>query len=698
MRTWTCLLLVGLLCPTGLAQADTWLVDAAGTGDFTSIQEAVDAAAPYDRIEILAGSYVEAVDLADKPLDLVGLDGPAMTRIEGVAIGLQAAANPGSSVSGLTITGCEHGAFVHSYSMVTFTDMVFESNDTMDSAGGMAVTDGAFVHVAWSEFLANTAANTAGAVLVMSEGLLYLQETALEDNEASSSGGAVSLMDSATMMTSECVFDGNVAGISGGAIYAESSAALLTGSAFTNNIALDPGGAGGAIAASGSWVDLENGTVMYNEAGMGGGLAAGDGQLQVGNSLIKENTAAESGGGIVGMALQLVILDSTVEGNSVSAADGYGGGAMLMDGEFGAYNTWFSGNSAASGAGLIALGGLVEMWNCRMVENQGGMGIGALGILDAEIWLQNNDFVDNQGSVDHLFITEDTGTSSGALFNTHLVGGVGAAICDESSGGVEIVYNDFWDTTYAFACNHAGLTPQEVGEGNLTHDPEFVAWTADGDLSNDDLHLQAGSASIDAGHPDAGVNDPDGSRSDIGSYGGLASPEDADGDGSTVLGGDCDDDNPDVFPGAPEICDGLDNNCDGEIPEEETFDGDGDGFPECDDCADDDAGVNGDAIEECEDEIDNDCDGLIDMEDPDCQGDDDDDDDATDDDDASDDDDDDDDAGDDDIEIAEGDCKCTVHGADEPNSPTALLLLTALGLGLYNRRRIDILRVSHPHK
>ncbi|HOX42627.1 MAG TPA: MopE-related protein [Myxococcota bacterium] len=87
---------------------------------------------------------------------------------------------------------------------------------------------------------------------------------------------------------------------------------------------------------------------------------------------------------------------------------------------------------------------------------------------------------------------------------------------------------------------------------------------------------------------------------------------DADADGFTRCGGDCDDALAADHPGAEELCDGRDNDCDGDT--DEGFDGDGDGFRTCDDdCEVNDASVFPGAPELC-DGKDNDCDGEIDPE------------------------------------------------------------------------------------
>ncbi len=89
-------------------------------------------------------------------------------------------------------------------------------------------------------------------------------------------------------------------------------------------------------------------------------------------------------------------------------------------------------------------------------------------------------------------------------------------------------------------------------------------------------------------------------------------------DGWMICHGDCDDSDPAVFPGAKELCDGKDTDCDGAIAYVELIDGDEDGWLYCADCDDSDPDLNPGADEICDNGIDDDCDGLIDLYDLGC--------------------------------------------------------------------------------
>ena len=177
------------------------------------------------------------------------------------------------------------------------------------------------------------------------------------------------------------------------------------------------------------------------------------------------------------------------------------------------------------------------------------------------------------------------------------------------------------DPACAFGdCNDANpnVNPAAVDicENNIDEDcdnSDALCSCASTDLDNDGYGTGAACNPVDCDDTDSTVNPGatelcNGQDDDCDST--VDEGWDNDGDGWTTCNGDCNDGAGSVFPGASEICDGVDNNCNSTV--DEGWDNDGDNWTSCGgDCNDSDNTVFPGAIDIC-DGVNQDCDGSVD--------------------------------------------------------------------------------------
>jgi predicted outer membrane repeat protein len=474
-------------------------------------------------------------------------------------------------------------AILDYYGDVSIDTSSFTGN-AASSYGTVMVEDGVSLDITDSEFSGNTGVLWHGGAYWRWTGG-SVSGTTFSGNDGGAGGGAVAVWADESVSVSDCVFESNV-GDQGGAVayygYSGGLGALtVTGSSFSANSA-----------------DVTDGGAIYVQSG---------GDLVLTGNVLSGNTAVDRGGAVAVVTADSVqATANTLCGN----AAGDGGGAWIgyvspaTDHAWTA-NVWADNAATDAGGGLYVTTAAGSLTNNDLVGNEAASAAGGAIYTDSNLALKNNLVAWTVGG-DALVTTSAVTTST-----------------------MSLTYNDFWANTSADASGGITTLPST----NMALDPGLASY-APGDGCAGDFKLASGSLLRDAGDP--GVLDPDGSRSDVGAYGGpAATAVDHDGDGA-YDDTDCDDDVATVFPGAEEVCDDVDQDCDGVADDGATdaitwyLDQDDDGHAgpttsvACDapengfltktDCDDGNADVSPDALEIC-DGIDDDCDGSIDEED-----------------------------------------------------------------------------------
>ncbi|MFT5682290.1 MAG: hypothetical protein ACI8RZ_003208 [Myxococcota bacterium] len=438
------------------AHAATLTVDAGGGADFTSIDDAIDAASSGDSISVAPGTYAESINYDGKTLSISSTGGSSVTILDAEggaswAVRILSGEGVGTALIGFTVRNETYSGAYLSGATVLFEDVVFEDlgysgsadNASLDYGGAVRIISGTYTFTGVD--FDDCQAKLDGGALFIDDGDVTLTNTTIDGGSAGGSGGGVYMANGTLTLEGSSVINSSSGG-GGGAIFTTATL-IATDSSFLNNQATDSASDGGALHLSSATATLSGLTLSDNAAhnGSGGAIwAEGSTALTISGSTFSRNSVSRNGGhiGLSVLSEAITIEDSLLENGR---ADTYGGGlsgttnaSVLLSG------VSFIGNKATDHGGgvYLASGSTLDGDDCtfsgNLAEEGSGGGLYVFSVSGSRgLVLTNSIISDNaakfQGgglsadNLGQLSLSEVTFSGNSGLFEGTIGGGLYAS-------------------------------------------------------------------------------------------------------------------------------------------------------------------------------------------------------------------------------------------------------------------------------
>jgi len=285
LLAWTVLFML----VSGRSEARTWRVVADGTGDTSTIQEALDLCAVGDSVSVLPGTYFENLVIA-KPLTLCSTSGAQVTRIDG---------NQSGRV--ITVTAATEGAR-------RITGFTICHGFANDGGGVLIQADATMLHECIIEYNSATLEHTSsGGGVEVTANFCVVDGNTVRSNLASGTGGGLVVFGSQNVVTNNT--------ISGNGCHAAGGGAAVGAGIFSRNLVV------------GNWSDTSTGGLTLGAEGSYNTIVHNRGPLAVfvGLSEFHHNIVVQNQG--VGVFCSYV---GGINGQVVSCNDVWGNGSDAL--------------------------------------------------------------------------------------------------------------------------------------------------------------------------------------------------------------------------------------------------------------------------------------------------------------------------------------------------------------------------------